>query len=142
LTESELSEKRPRTLNDVMEVWRELVAPHRKPRGLETTESHWRAHIQPHLAFASRLLERGADIITVKELLGHSTVTVTMRYTHSNLGSKVLAVRRLESAATNQLQVAPKSSSSNPNCSQMTAKSQDVLELRTEGWQSGLMRRS
>jgi integrase len=46
--------------------------------------------------FASRLLERGADIITVKELLEHSTVTVTMRHTHSNLGSKVLAVRRLE----------------------------------------------
>jgi integrase len=29
--------------------------------------------------FASRLLERGVDIITVKELLGHSTVVVTMR---------------------------------------------------------------
>jgi len=42
--------------------------------------------------FASRLLERGADIMTVNELLGHSTVTVTMRYTHSHLDSKVSAV--------------------------------------------------
>jgi integrase len=40
--------------------------------------------------FASRLLECGADIMTVKELLGHSTVTVTMRYTHTNLTSKVV----------------------------------------------------
>jgi hypothetical protein len=45
--------------------------------------------------FASRLLERGADIMTVKELLGHSTVAVTMRYTHSNLDSKVAAVGKL-----------------------------------------------
>jgi len=49
LTESELPEKRPKTLNDVMEMWREFVAPHGKPRGFETTESHWRAHIQSHL---------------------------------------------------------------------------------------------
>jgi len=49
LTEPEFPEKRLKTLNDVMEMWRELVAPHRKPRGLETTESHWRAHLQPHL---------------------------------------------------------------------------------------------
>jgi transcriptional regulator len=45
--------------------------------------------------FAPRLMERGVDIITVKELLGHSTVTVTMRYTHSNLDSKVAAVGKL-----------------------------------------------
>jgi site-specific recombinase XerD len=54
--------------------------------------------------FASRLLERGADIMTVKELLGHSTVTVTMRYTHSSLASKVVAVGKLANSATNQLQ--------------------------------------
>ena len=33
--------------------------------------------------------------MTVKELLGHSTVTVTMRDTHSNLDSKVAAVGKL-----------------------------------------------
>ena len=54
--------------------------------------------------FASRLLERGADIMTVKELLGHSTVTVTMRYTHSSLASKVVAVGKLANSATKQLQ--------------------------------------
>jgi alpha-D-ribose 1-methylphosphonate 5-triphosphate synthase subunit PhnI len=50
--------------------------------------------------------------ITVKELLGHSTVTVTMRYTHSNLDSKAVAVRKIEGAATIVLHSAPKGSSS------------------------------
>jgi Phage integrase, N-terminal SAM-like domain len=38
-----------RTVNDVLSEWRKLVAPHHKPRGLETTESHLRAHIIPEL---------------------------------------------------------------------------------------------
>jgi len=42
--------------------------------------------------FASRLVNRGVDIVTVKELLGHSSITVTMRYTHTNLDSKHAAV--------------------------------------------------
>ena len=45
--------------------------------------------------FASRLVNRGVDIVTVKELLGHSTVTVTMRYAHTNMASKRDAVRNL-----------------------------------------------
>ena len=87
--------------------------------------------------FASRLLERGMDIITVKELLGHSSVTVTMRYTHSNLASKVVAVGKLGATATIQLHSAPKCSSSNPRCSKLAANSQNTLELKTEEWVSG-----
>jgi integrase len=45
--------------------------------------------------FASRLVDRGVDIVTVKELLGHSSITVTMRYTHTNLESKRAAVEKL-----------------------------------------------
>jgi len=70
--------------------------------------------------FASRLLERGADIITVKELLGHSTVTVTMRYTHSNLASKVAAVGKLAGTATNLL----------PPCTK-------TQQFRSKVWQTG-----
>ncbi len=33
--------------------------------------------------FATRLVKRGVDLITIKELLGHSSVTITERYTHS-----------------------------------------------------------
>jgi integrase len=45
--------------------------------------------------FASRLVDRGVDIVTVKELLGHSSITVTMRYTHTNLENKRAAVEKL-----------------------------------------------
>jgi len=45
--------------------------------------------------FASRLIEKGADLITVKELLGHSSVKTTERYTHSNRDQKRKAVESL-----------------------------------------------
>jgi integrase len=46
--------------------------------------------------FASRLTASGADLVTVKELLGHSTITVTMRYAHSNIDAKTRAVNGLK----------------------------------------------
>ncbi|MFC2170269.1 tyrosine-type recombinase/integrase [Acidobacteriota bacterium] len=45
--------------------------------------------------FASRLVERGVNLITVKELLGHSTVKMTERYTHPNQSLKKNAVELL-----------------------------------------------
>ncbi len=75
--------------------------------------------------------------MTVKELLGHSTVTVTMRYTHSNLASTVVAVGKLAGTVTIQRHPAPKCSSSNPKCSKLAANSQSTLELETEEWVSG-----
>jgi integrase len=39
-------------------------------------------------AFASRLVEKGFDLITVKDLLGHFSVRVTERYTHTNENRK------------------------------------------------------
>lgn len=53
-------------------------------------------HIFRH-TFASRLIRNGVDIMTVKELLGHSTVIMTMRYSHTNLEAKVKAVNSIGS---------------------------------------------
>jgi hypothetical protein len=58
--------------------------------------------------FASRLVNRGVDIVTVQQLLGHSTVTVTMRYTHTNLDSKHAAVAKLEEFGDNLVTVCTK----------------------------------
>jgi integrase len=59
--------------------------------------------------FASRLVNRGVDIVTVKELLGHSTVTVTMRYAHTNMGNKRDAVRNLAPDCYSFATIYPKS---------------------------------
>ncbi len=48
-------------------------------------------------SFASRLVAKGVDLITIKELLGHHSVRITERYTHSNSEQKKSAVERLAS---------------------------------------------
>jgi integrase len=61
-----------------------------KKAGLEGVTWHTFRH-----TFASRLTRRGVDLVTVKELLGHSEVSVTMRYAHTNYDTKARAVRLL-----------------------------------------------
>ena len=48
--------------------------------------------------FASRLTRNGEDLVTVKELLGHSTIATTMRYAHTNHETKARAVARLKAS--------------------------------------------
>ena len=47
-------------------------------------------------SFASRLVMSGVDITTVKELLGHKTLTMTLRYAHLAQSHKARAVEMLE----------------------------------------------
>jgi integrase len=50
--------------------------------------------------FASRLVMAGVGIRTVAELMGHKTLTVTMRYAHLAPDHQRAAVDRLEPTAT------------------------------------------
>ncbi len=57
--------------------------------------------------FASRLVNRGVDIVTVKELLGHSAITVKMRYANTNLVAKRAAVAALSVPSDDLVTVGP-----------------------------------
>jgi len=56
---------------------------------------HIRFHDLRH-TFATRLVRLGVDIVTVQHLLGHTNVTMTSRYTHSDADAKMSAVKRLD----------------------------------------------
>jgi integrase len=60
--------------------------------GLETAGWHDLRH-----TFASHLAQAGAPITAIKELLGHSTITMTMRYSHADEESLRGAVALLSS---------------------------------------------
>ena len=50
--------------------------------------------------FASRLVMAGVDIRTVQELMGHKTLTMTLRYSHLSPEHQLDAVKRLDRAQT------------------------------------------
>jgi site-specific recombinase XerD len=46
--------------------------------------------------FGSRLVMRGADIRSVQELMGHKTLTMTLRYAHLSTDHRIAVVRLLD----------------------------------------------
>jgi integrase len=62
--------KGERTLNDVLDLFLKEIGPQRKPRGLETTNSHIKAHIRPEFGqtpmaqLDTRLVQRFVNKIT------------------------------------------------------------------------------
>lgn len=53
--------------------------------------------------FASRLVENGTDLYTVKELMGHSTLAMTERYAHLGQNTLQEAVKRLDKKLTKKI---------------------------------------
>ncbi|MGR3318556.1 MAG: site-specific integrase [Candidatus Anammoxibacter sp.] len=62
---------------------------------------NFRFHDLRH-CFASFLVMRGVDIKTVQELLGHKSLTCTMRYSHLAPGHKKNAIRVLDEMVENE----------------------------------------
>ena len=77
--------------HEVERIWKRF----RKKQGIEG--GGWIIHAMRH-TFASRLVQRGVDLYTVKTLLGHSTITVTERYAHLNPQRLVQAMSVLETS--------------------------------------------
>jgi integrase len=62
---------------------------------LAKLEPNLRFHDLRH-TFATRLVDRGANIVSVQHLLGHARISMTARYAHSPDVTRLAAVEKLD----------------------------------------------
>jgi site-specific recombinase XerD len=74
---------------------RRVFRPALKRAGIEAFRWHDLRH-----TFASRLVMRGVDLRSVQELLGHTDIKMTLRYSHLSPAHLLAAVERLPTAPT------------------------------------------
>ena len=85
-------------LTDIKKSWRAVL----QDAGIENFRWHDLRH-----HFASRLVMESVDLNTVRELLGHSTITMTLRYAHLAPEHMADAVRRIAYGKSNKGKVIP-----------------------------------
>ena len=84
-----LSERKERISNRTVQY---IVKKELYKAGLDTNK--YSVHKLRHTA-ATRMVEKGVDLVVIQQLLGHATITTTMRYTHALEELKVKAIEIL-----------------------------------------------
>ena len=79
---------------DKVYAWKHVQKAYEKARAGGRLEG-LRLHDLRH-TFATRLIQAGVDVFTVQKILGHSTITMSMRYVHSFEPEMRAAVEKLD----------------------------------------------
>lgn len=94
--------------SDKVYAWKHVQKAYEKARATAELDG-LRLHDLRH-TFATRLIQAGVDVFTVQKILGHSTITMTMRYVHSFEPEMRAAVEKLDEKFAQSLHNFPPSS--------------------------------